>query len=77
MAEVDDLLEKAKSLSREIGFVNTSMLQRGMRIGYMRAARLAEMMVEDGFCEKAWTDGYRKLIPQDVPVCSQGHDLRG
>ena len=45
----DELLEQAKEWSRKQGFVSVSYIQRIMRIGYTRAARLVDYMIEDGF----------------------------
>ena len=47
--EVDDeLYEKAVNLTMESDQISTSMLQRYLRIGYNRAARLVDMMEAEG-----------------------------
>lgn len=44
--EGDDLFDEAVDLVRDIGKASTSLLQRHMRIGYTRAARLIDLMEE-------------------------------
>jgi S-DNA-T family DNA segregation ATPase FtsK/SpoIIIE len=44
----DELLEKAIAIVREQGRASVSLLQRRMRIGYARAARLIDEMEEQG-----------------------------
>ncbi len=46
--EEDDLLEQAIALVRQTGGASASLLQRRMRIGYPRAARLIDLMEERG-----------------------------
>ncbi|HET9659577.1 MAG TPA: DNA translocase FtsK 4TM domain-containing protein [Thermomicrobiales bacterium] len=46
--EDDPLMEKALAVVREQGVASASMLQRRLRIGYNRAARLIEQMEDDG-----------------------------
>jgi len=47
----DPLLEEAKQLAREHKHISTSFLQRRLRIGYPRAARLMEALGEAGLLE--------------------------
>jgi len=47
-AEEDELLEKATALVREQGRASASLLQRSLRIGYTRAARLIDRMEQLG-----------------------------
>lgn len=48
-SEIDDeLYEKAVSLVEMVGYGSTSMIQRKLKIGYNRAARLIERMEEEG-----------------------------
>ena len=44
----DDLLEKAEEVVRESGRASISLLQRRLRIGYSRAARLIDLLEEQG-----------------------------
>ncbi|MCX6011230.1 MAG: DNA translocase FtsK [Chloroflexi bacterium] len=45
----DPLLEAARQLAREHQHISTSYLQRRLRIGYPRAARIMEQLEEEGF----------------------------
>jgi S-DNA-T family DNA segregation ATPase FtsK/SpoIIIE len=45
----DDLIQKAMEIIRASGSVSTSLLQRKLRIGYPRAARLMEELQEMGY----------------------------
>ena len=60
---IDPLLEEAKEWSRKQGYVSVSYIQRIMRVGYTRAARLVDCMVEECFCEAEFAEGkgYRAL----------------
>ena len=44
----DDLLEKAEEVVREYGRASISLLQRRLRVGYSRAARLIDLLEESG-----------------------------
>jgi S-DNA-T family DNA segregation ATPase FtsK/SpoIIIE len=46
--EDDPMMEKAMEIVREQGTASASMLQRRLRIGYNRAARLIERMEDEG-----------------------------
>jgi S-DNA-T family DNA segregation ATPase FtsK/SpoIIIE len=45
----DPLLDAAKQLAKEYKHISTSFLQRKLRIGYPRAARIMEQLEEEGF----------------------------
>ena len=44
----DELLEKAWDLATQHNRLSTSLLQRRLRIGYPRAARLMDLLEEEG-----------------------------
>lgn len=50
-ADSDDLLEEATALVRQVGKCSTSLLQRKYRIGYGRAARLQDLLADEGVIE--------------------------
>jgi S-DNA-T family DNA segregation ATPase FtsK/SpoIIIE len=52
-APPDPLLEEAKRLAQEYKHISTSFLQRRLRIGYPRAARLMETLEQAGLVEGA------------------------
>jgi S-DNA-T family DNA segregation ATPase FtsK/SpoIIIE len=56
-AEDDPLMEQAREIVRQQGTASASMLQRRLRIGYNRAARLIEVMEDEGLIGPA--DGIR------------------
>jgi len=56
-AEEDPLFEQALSIVRQQGTASASMLQRRLRVGYNRAARLIERMEGEGIIGPA--DGIR------------------
>jgi S-DNA-T family DNA segregation ATPase FtsK/SpoIIIE len=47
-AEKDELFDKAVRLILEAGQASVSILQRRLRLGYTRAARLIDMMEQEG-----------------------------
>ena len=47
-AEVDEMYHEAVRIVVEMGKASTSTLQRRLRLGYGRAARLIDMMERDG-----------------------------
>lgn len=59
----DDLFDEAKSLVVETGKASASLLQRRLRVGYARAARLLDLLEEQGIIGPA--DGAK---PRDILV---------
>ncbi len=45
----DSIMESARQLAKEHKYLSTSFLQRKLRIGYPRAARIMEKLEEEGF----------------------------
>jgi DNA segregation ATPase FtsK/SpoIIIE-like protein len=65
----DDLLEKAEEVVREYGRASISLLQRRLRVGYSRAARLIDLLEENGVI------GHSEASGRARPVYDQGqHD---
>jgi S-DNA-T family DNA segregation ATPase FtsK/SpoIIIE len=48
----DSMMESARQLAKEHKYISTSFLQRRLRIGYPRAARIMEKLEEEGFSRK-------------------------
>jgi S-DNA-T family DNA segregation ATPase FtsK/SpoIIIE len=64
--EVDDaLLEQAMEIVRQQGTASASMLQRRLRIGYNRAARMIEAMEDQGMIGPADGARGRQLVVRD------------
>jgi S-DNA-T family DNA segregation ATPase FtsK/SpoIIIE len=61
----DDMLEKAKELAYEHNRISTSLLQRRLRIGYPRAARLVDLLEEQGVVGPAEGGGSREVYPPE------------
>lgn len=59
----DDLYEEAKALVLETGKASASLLQRRLRVGYARAARLLDLLEEQGVIGPA--DGAK---PRDILI---------
>jgi len=60
--ERDDLYEQARELVITTGQASASFLQRRMRVGYPRAARMIEMMEEDGLIGPASGGKPREIL---------------
>jgi len=65
--ETDSLLESAIEVAQKQDYLSTSYLQRRLRIGYPRAARIMEHLYEMGLVEDPKTGGKtrRSLVNQD------------
>jgi S-DNA-T family DNA segregation ATPase FtsK/SpoIIIE len=63
-SELDDKYEEALALVRQKGFASISMIQRYLRIGYNRAARIVEIMEKKGIV--APSDGTSK--PREILI---------
>jgi S-DNA-T family DNA segregation ATPase FtsK/SpoIIIE len=61
----DELYEETKQLAIEAGKVSTSYIQRKLRIGYGRAARLIDMLEERGVIGPVKGSEPRKIIEKD------------
>jgi DNA segregation ATPase FtsK/SpoIIIE-like protein len=61
-AEKDDLLPEAIKLVMESGRASTSFLQRRLGIGYPRAARLMDLLEEEGVIGPAEGSKPREIL---------------
>ena len=58
----DQLYKEAIELVKSEGKASTSFLQRKLQIGYNRAARIIDMMEDDGIVSKANHVGKREVL---------------
>lgn len=67
MEDRDEIIEQAIELVRRKGEASASLLQRGLRIGYPRAARLMDELEELGVVGRAQRGGRTRevLIGED------------
>ena len=58
----DDLYQTAVEIIKTEGKASTSFLQRKLQIGYNRAARIIDMMEDEGIVSKANHVGKRDVL---------------
>jgi DNA segregation ATPase FtsK/SpoIIIE, S-DNA-T family len=61
-AERDEVYEQAKDLVMSSGQASASLIQRRLRVGYPRAARMIERMETEGIVSAAGRDGRREVL---------------
>jgi S-DNA-T family DNA segregation ATPase FtsK/SpoIIIE len=71
LGERDDLYEKAVELVVTSGAASASLIQRRLRVGYPRAARMIEMMEEDGIVGPASGGKPREVLAKRDEVGSE------
>src|SRR5947209_18659727 len=71
----DDLLEKAEEVVREYERASISLLQRRLRIGYSRAARLIDLLEERGIIGPSEQGGRSREVLDGAN--DNGSDSRG
>jgi S-DNA-T family DNA segregation ATPase FtsK/SpoIIIE len=64
----DDVYEQAKELVLSTGQASASLIQRRLRVGYPRAARMIEQMEAEGVVGAAGRDGRREVLGRRGPV---------
>ena len=65
---LDEVYEQAKELVLSTGQASASLIQRRLRVGYPRAARMIEQMEADGLVGAAGRDGRSEVIGRRGPV---------
>jgi S-DNA-T family DNA segregation ATPase FtsK/SpoIIIE len=66
----DDLYEDARTAVEEAGRASTSYLQRKLKIGYSRAARLMDVLEEHGVIGPADGSKPREILTRSAPTAS-------
>ena len=74
--EEDDLYEEAKQAVIDAGKASTSYLQRKLRIGYSRAARLIDILEERGVIGPADGSRPREILDENQPDDEDGQEER-
>jgi S-DNA-T family DNA segregation ATPase FtsK/SpoIIIE len=64
----DEVYEQAKDLVLSTGQATASLIQRRLRVGYPRAARMIEQMESEGIVGAAGRDGRREVLGRRGPV---------
>ncbi|MBX3331014.1 MAG: DNA translocase FtsK [Nitrospira sp.] len=64
----DEVYEQAKDLVLSTGQASASLIQRRLRVGYPRAARMIEQMESEGIVGAAGRDGRREVLGRRGPV---------
>jgi S-DNA-T family DNA segregation ATPase FtsK/SpoIIIE len=64
----DEVYEQAKDLVLSTGQASASLIQRRLRVGYPRAARMIEQMQEEGIVSAPARDGRREVLGRKGPV---------
>jgi len=64
----DEVYEQAKDLVMSSGQASASLIQRRLRVGYPRAARMIEQMEQEGIVGAPGRDGRREVLARKGPV---------
>ncbi len=65
---LNEIYEQAKELVLSTGSASASLIQRRLRVGYPRAARMIEQMEAEGLVGAAGRDGRREVVGRTGPV---------
>lgn len=58
----DDLFERAKLFTEEIGVISVSSLQRQFLIGHTQAEQVLHQLIEDNICESYFVQGQGYIL---------------
>ena len=72
-----EVYEQAKELVLSTGSASASLIQRRLRVGYPRAARMIEQMEADGLVGAAGRDGRREVVGRTWAGGSRGGEGSG
>jgi len=75
--EVDELLEEAIQFAISIEMISTSKLQRRFRIGFNRAARIMDDMIEKGILGPSEGNKGRRVLIKDINEIHQRQQNEG
>ena len=70
--ERDDVYERARELVMESGQASASLIQRRLRVGYPRAARMVEQMEQEGLVSPPGRDGRREVLTRQAAIGEMG-----
>jgi S-DNA-T family DNA segregation ATPase FtsK/SpoIIIE len=69
------MFEQARELAFEHNRISTSLIQRRLRLGYPRAARLMDMLEEEGIVGPNEGGGSRQVFnPEEKPMFTEPPD---
>ncbi|NPV06542.1 MAG: DNA translocase FtsK [Anaerolineae bacterium] len=71
----DELFDQAVAVAREVSAVSASYLQRRLRIGYPRAARLLDLLEEAGIVGEAAGGGKARPVLKEQDGSIEGEEL--
>jgi DNA segregation ATPase FtsK/SpoIIIE-like protein len=71
----DDLLDRAEDVVREQGRASISLLQRRLKVGYSRAARLIDLLEDRGIIGQSVDGGRAREVYDNVNHGGDGHSL--
>jgi len=71
-SERDDTYERARILVIESGQASASLIQRRLRVGYPRAARMIEQMEQEGLVSAPGRDGRREVLSGQAVIGDMG-----
>lgn len=70
--ERDETYERARELVMTTGQASASFIQRRLRVGYPRAARMIEQMEEEGLVSAPGRDGRREVLARSTVIAEIG-----
>ncbi len=68
----DEIYERARELVMSTGQASASFIQRRLRVGYPRAARMIEQMEEEGLVSAPGRDGRREVLVRGTAIAEIG-----